>query len=86
MINPIFEKHNSIIFGSFTKNQNPTAKKKVQVPPHNISGIKRRRDFSGMRCTYVRRIEHEMKHNIGVGLFSKPSIFNKKSPSKGGAF
>jgi len=31
IVNPIFEKHNSFIFNSFTKNQILTAKKKVQV-------------------------------------------------------
>jgi hypothetical protein len=49
------------------------AKQKVPVPPHKTSGIKRRREFLGMRRTYVRRSEHEMKRNAEIGLFTKPS-------------
>jgi len=33
----------------------------------------RRREFRGMRRTYVRRSEHEMKRNAEIGLFTKPS-------------
>jgi len=38
------------------------------------SSSSRRREFRGMRRTYVRRSEHEMKRNAEIGLFTKPSI------------
>ena len=49
-----------------------TAKKKVKFPPHKY-GIKRRREFRGMRRAYARRSEHEMKCNIKIGVFALPS-------------
>jgi len=49
-----------------------TAKKKIKFPLHKY-GIKRRREFRGMRRAYARRSEHEMKRNIEIGLFSLPS-------------
>jgi hypothetical protein len=57
------------------------------VKSHNRDGkIKssssRGREFRGMRRTYVRRSEHEMKRNAEIGLFTKPSnIKNKKGIS-----
>ena len=39
------------------------------------SSSSRRREFRGMRRTYVRRSEHEMKRNAEIGLFTKPSNF-----------
>jgi len=35
----------------------------------------RRREFCGMRRTYVHRSEHERKRNEEIGLFTKPSHF-----------
>jgi hypothetical protein len=37
------------------------------------SSSSRRREFRGMRRTYVRRSEHEMKCNAEIGLFTKQS-------------
>ena len=42
------------------------------------SSSSRRREFRGMRRTYVRRSEHEMKRNAEIGLFTKPSKKTKK--------
>jgi hypothetical protein len=40
----------------------------------NVKGSSsRRREFRGMRRTFVRRSEHEMKRNAEIGLFTKPS-------------
>jgi len=39
----------------------------------NEASSSRRREFRGMRRTYVRRSEHEMKRNAEIGLFTKPS-------------
>jgi hypothetical protein len=38
----------------------------------------KRREFYGIRHTYVRRSEHGMKRNAKIGLFTKPSIFIDK--------
>jgi hypothetical protein len=34
----------------------------------------RRREFCGMRRSYVRRNEHEMKRNAEIGRFTLPSF------------
>jgi len=53
------------IFDELVKNQNWDGMVK--------SSSSRRREFRGMRRTYVRRSEHEMKRNAEIGLFTKPS-------------
>ena len=40
------------------------------------SSSSRRREFCGMRRTYDRRSEQEMKRNAEIGLFTKPSRIN----------
>jgi len=37
----------------------------------------RHREFRGIRSTYVRRSEHEMKRNAEIGLFTLPSMLQK---------
>jgi hypothetical protein len=51
-----------------------------------ISSSSRRREFRGIRRTYVRRSEHEMKRNAEIGLITKPStVFSKNQSSIGAA-
>ena len=46
------------------------------------SSSSRRCEFCGMRRTYVRRSEHEMKRNAEIGLFTKPSNLIQKNLDK----
>jgi len=46
------------------------------------SSSSRRREFCGMKSTYVRRSEHEMKRNAEIGLFTKPSNLIQKNLDK----
>jgi hypothetical protein len=43
------------------------------------SSSSRRREFRGMRRTYVRRSEHGMKRKAEIGLFTLPSKINRKN-------
>jgi len=60
-------------FDGFEKSQNRRQRKKLQIPPHNTSGIKRRRKFRGMRGTYRTPHLRGMQRNAKVELFTKPS-------------
>jgi hypothetical protein len=60
-------------FAGFEKSQNRRQSKKLQIPPHNTSGIKRHRKFRGMRRTYRTPQLRGMQRNAEVGLFTKPS-------------
>ena len=46
---------------------------KIQTPPPNIGGIKRRANFVIMRRTFRTLNDYEMQHNAEVGLSTKPS-------------
>jgi hypothetical protein len=46
------------------------------------SSSSRRRELLGIRRTYVRRSEHEMKRNAGIGFFTKSSTVFSKNQSR----